>query len=123
MREDRRLRPAGGAAGEDEDERVVLGDRRVGERGRRVVGEAGEVALGHEQERRAGLAVEARAALLVHHDQLRVGELEGVAHLGARPPAVHGDEHRVELATAQNVSSHSRQLAAHTATRSPGPMP
>ncbi len=75
MREHRGLGPAGGAAGEDQDERVVLGDGHVGEGGRGVADEAGEVVLGEEQ-RDAGIALEAGAPLLVHHQELRVGELE-----------------------------------------------
>ena len=42
------------------------------------------------------LPSEPGAARLVHHQQLRVGERERVAHLGAGPPPVHGHQDRVE---------------------------
>ena len=57
--------------------------------------ERGEVAFG-DQHGHAGITVESLAPLLVHHQQLRVGEVERGAHLGAGPPAVHRHQHRVE---------------------------
>ena len=49
-----------------------------------------------DERRNPGITLEPGAALLVHHQQLRVGELECLAHLRAGPPPVHGHQDRVE---------------------------
>ena len=88
-------------------------DRHLGQRGRRVVEQLGEVVLG-DQHRYAGVADEAFPPLLVHHQQLRLGEVERVAHLGAGPPAVHRHQHRVERGRRPRTSSAIRGSSRRT---------
>ena len=99
VRQHHALGAPGRAAGEEDDERVVLVDRDVGERRvGRVLLERGEVAfeLDHGQAVGERDAVEPVEAAPVAEEHLRFGELDRVRDLLARPPAVEPDGDRAE---------------------------
>ena len=95
VREQGALRPPGGAAREQDEERVVLGDGDVRERGRLRL-EGGEVVLEHDDGQVGvdGLVVEPLDPSAVAEQDLGAREPERVRHLGAGPPPVHRDRDR-----------------------------
>ena len=94
VREQHTLRPAGRAAGEQDEERVVFVDRDVGKwRLPARALDVGELVLEghHPQVGGKFVPVEARQPAAVAEQQLRPGELRRVDHLGAGPPSVVRD--------------------------------
>ena len=127
MRQHHALGASGRAAGEEDDERVVLveldlGERRVG----RVRLERGEVVLERQHRQVVGEvdAFEPLEPAAVAEEDLRFGELDRVRDLLARPPAVEpdGDARRARRSP-RTLSAYSTVFGATIATRSPGPTP
>ena len=96
MRERRALRAAGGAAREEDHERVVLVDGDVGQRTRRALGRASTSTSIGTSPSRCRPRRAARAAASSPNRTVGVGELHAVRELGAGPPAVEPDDDRAE---------------------------
>ena len=89
--DDRALRPAGGAGGEQDGGGVVLVDRGDGQFGSWcVIAKFGEVLLEHD-ERDSRVAGDAFGPFGVGEQQLWRGQLEAVSDLVLCPPPVHGN--------------------------------
>src|SRR4029079_128372 len=92
VREDRGLRPARGPAGEDQLDRVVLVDLDVGQLRDPGHRDVRPVALDDHDRCTDFGVLQAFVSLLVDDEEMWRRDVERVAHLGARPPAVHGHE-------------------------------
>ena len=96
VREQRALGPAGRATREQDEKRIILGDRLVGHRriGARGL-ELCELVLEHHDRQvlrhRRRVVREPIDTPTVAEQHRRCREVEGVGHLAARPPAVHRD--------------------------------
>ena len=94
MAHHRRLRTSGGARRELQDDRVVLGDRCLGEAGIRGEGEqVCEVVLDHDRGTPGSVPSRRGQAASVCDQQGRGGGLEPIFDLAAGPPAVEADSH------------------------------